>query len=287
MLLSCTGDNENKIVIGIIRPSLNHLPFDFGLAAKFLDRNDYIIKKFNSGWETNEALIAGKLDLAILPFTYIWLDVSKGKEVKIISFFERESDGIIARPGITTLAQLEGKKLGVLRGSTLDIFAEILLEDKKLNMEIIYFRTPMDMAAALKAKEVDALSYYVPSIFKFPGDYNIVYWYGDDHPLHPCCDIAVTDKALESKYNSLKNFMTGIKTATNELNNSPDTAFKAVEEFYSLYPPYSKYSLYQTKYILALDDTMKNFEYRSFNKMIEKGYVDKMVKLENVYYNLK
>ena len=286
-LLGCTNRSKDKLIIGIIKPSLNHLPFDFGLATEFLDRENYVIKKFASGWETNEALISDKIDVAILPFTYTWLAISNGKKVKIISFFERESDGIIANPDIKTIEQLQGKKIGVLRASTLDIFAELFSEEHKIIMEFVYFRTPMDMASALRSKEVDALSYYVPSIFKFPSDYNIVHWYGDDYPLHTCCNITATEDAIESKFDLISEFLTGLEAATAELNKSPDTAYKAVEEFFKLYPPYSKQSLYHTKYVMGLDEKMKEFELKAFNKMIEKGYAENPVTLENVYFEIK
>ena len=287
LLFGCTNSKKDKLIIGIIKPSLNHLTFDFGLATDFLNRDDFVIKNFASGWETNEALISGKIDVAILPFTYAWLDVSNGKKVKIISFLERESDGIIANPSIKTLDQLQGKKLGVLRASTLDIFAELMTEERNLDMEFIYFRTPMDMATALKTGEVDALSFYVPSIFKFNSDYNIVHWYGDDYPLHTCCNITATENAINSKSEMIKIFLIGLSTATDELNKSPDTAYKAVEEFYELYPPYSKQSLYHTKYVMGLDENMKEFEMKTYNKMIEKGYAVNPVKPENVYYKIK
>jgi len=287
LLFGCTNSKKDKLIIGIIKPSLNHLTFDFGLATDFLNRDDFVIKNFASGWETNEALISGKIDVAILPFTYAWLDVSNGKKVKIISFLERESDGIIANPSIKTLDQLQGKKLGVLRASTLDIFAELMTEERNLDMEFIYFRTPMDMATALKTGEVDALSFYVPSIFKFNSDYNIVHWYGDDYPLHTCCNITATENAINSKSEMIKKFLIGLSTATDELNKSPDTAYKAVEEFYELYPPYSKQSLYHTKYVMGLDENMKEFEMKTYYKMIEKGYAVNPVKPENVYYKIK
>ncbi|MBT5420789.1 MAG: hypothetical protein HOK80_07840, partial [Candidatus Cloacimonetes bacterium] len=156
-----------------------------------------------------------------------------------------------------------------------------------LDIEFVYFRTPMDMATALKAGEVDALSYYVPSIFKFNSDYNILHWYGDDHSLHTCCNITATENAIISKKEMIKSFLDGLNTATNELNKSPDTAYKAVEEFYELYPPYSKQSLYHTKYVMGLDENMKKFELKAFNKMIEKGYAENSVVLEDVYYEIK
>jgi len=287
ILISCSKGNEDKLIVGIIKPSLNHLTLDFGLETEFLNREQYKIKEFLSGWETNEALISGKVDLAILPFTYSWLDVSNGKSVKIISFLERESDGIITSKDIKPINQLQGKKIGVLRASTLDIFAETMSDKHNIEMEFVYFRTPIDMAAALKAGEVDALSYYAPSIFKFPDNFHIIHWYSDDHPLHTCCNITAAEKAIKTKSNLLKQFLVGLESATSEFNKSPSTAYKAVEEFYKIYPPYSKQCLYHTKYVMGLDENMKNSELKAFNKMIEKGYAENPVDLEDVYFEIK
>ncbi|MCD6329413.1 MAG: ABC transporter substrate-binding protein [Candidatus Cloacimonetes bacterium] len=287
IMLGCSYKDGYKLIVGIIKPSLNHLPLDFALAIDILDREKYIIKEFTSGWETNEALISGKIDIAIMPFTYTWLDASNGYKVRIISFFERESDGIITHPDIKKLDHIQGKRIGVLRASTLDIFAEIMSDDHNIEMEFVYFRTPMDMAAALYSGEVDALSYYVPSIFKLADEYNIVYWYGDDYPFHTCCDISATEDAINSKGELIQNFLNGLEFAIKELNRHAELAYKAVEEFFGLYSPYSENSLHHTKYVMGLDEIMKEFELNAFNKMIEKGYGEHPVKPENVYFEIK
>jgi len=287
MALGCSTRNKDRLIVGIIKPSLNHLPFDFGLAEEILDEEEYVIKEFTSGWETNEALINGKLDIAVMPFTYTWLDVSNGYNVRIISFFERESDGIITRPEIKELGHLQGKRIGVLRASTLDIFAELMSQDHNIDMEFVYFRTPMDMAAALCSEEVDALSFYVPSIFKFADDYNLVYWYGDDHPLHTCCDISATNDAIKFKGELIQKFLNGLKIAIMELNKHPDLAYKAAEDFFGLHSPYSENSLHHTKYVMGLKEEMMEFELRTFNKMIDKGYAKNPVRLEDVYFEIK
>ncbi len=285
-LIGCSQKQSDKLIVGIIAPSLNHLPLDFALEMKDLNRKDYSIKKFSSGWETNEALVAGKIDLAILPFTYIWTDVSKGKDVKIISFLERESDGIVAHTRIDSLENLDGKKIGVLRASTLDIFAEMLFDEKKINPEIIYFRTPIDMAAALSYNEVDALSFYVPSIFKFNEQFHIIHWYSELHPQHPCCDIAANKYALDNKTEEIKSFLAGLRNSVDTLNDNPYTAFDAAETFFSLSKIASKNSVYHTKYILDLDEKGIKFEQKAVEKMKEKGYIETIPKPEDIYFEI-
>ena len=286
MIISCSTKSE-KLIIGLIKPSLNHLPMEFGFETGDLNREDYVIKYFSSGWETNEALAAGKVDAAILPFTYVWTDVAVGKKVKILSFLERESDGIVAKKEIQNIADLDGKKIGVLRASTLDVFAEMFAIKHNLNLEFVYFRTPPDMAAALTSGEVDALSYYVPSIFKFNKNFHILHWYSDDDHHHPCCNLAATEEAIASKKQNLKALLTGLKQSTDKLNNSPKVAFDAAQEFFDLPLEYAKKSIYNTKYILGLNEEGKNFEKKSIEQMIEKGYIKNLPNWDEIYFEIE
>ena len=286
LLIGCRSNNE-ILVIGLIKPSLNHLPSDFGLEIGSLIKEDYKIKYFSTGWETNEALVSEKIDVAIMPFTYIWTDVSQGKKVKIISFLERESDGIITTKEIENIRDLDGKRIGVLRASTLDIFAEMFLDENDINMELIYFRTPMDMATALKSREVDALSYYVPSIFKFDEDFHIIHWYSETFPLHPCCDLSATGKAISNKKKKIEKLIQGLDKSVNEINNNPTIAFDFTQISFYLQKEIAKQSLYHTKFVMGLAEKGKSFEQKAINKMIEKGYIEKPVNAEDVYFEIK
>ena len=278
---------DNRLIIGIIKPSLNHFPLDFAFSSGYLNRENYIIKNFSSGWETNEALVAGRIDVAILPFTYIWTDISQGKEVKIISFLERESDGIIARKDIIKIQDLDGKKIGVLRASTLDIFAEIMADDYNISLELVYFRTPMDMAAALQAGEVDALSFYVPSIFRFNENFKIIYWFGEDYPLHTCCDLAVNSRKIKFKKEDLRQLNEGLNKSCKEINNHPEIVYEEIESLFNLNRDEVVQSLQNTKYQMGLEEKDKIFEYKIIQKMIEKHYIENEVKIKDVYFEIQ
>ena len=283
LLLSCSSSQSDKLIIGLIKPSLNHLPLQYALENIEGDHTAYQIEYFHSGWETNEALVAGKIDLAIMPFTYIWMDVSQDKKVKIISFFERESDGIIASKEFTSLAQLQNGKLGVLKSSTLEIIPEMVFAQQGLSLpEILFFRTPMDMAAALKAGEVDALSYYVPSILNFPEDYHIIDWYSSTFPQHTCCNIAATELAIASKDQLIKSFLT-------LLNHNPQKHDKLIPtaiQYYGLPAETVKNSLLHTRYIMGLDQKGIDFETKAADIMLQKGYLKRKVTPDEVYHKL-
>lgn len=285
-LTNCALKQNEKLIVGIISPSLDHLPLDFALQIGDLQKSDYKIKHFASGWETNEALVAGKIDLAILPFTYVWTDVSLNKDVKIISFLERESDGIIAKKEIDTIEKLDGRTIGVLRGSTLDIFAAMLFNEQDIKPEFVYFRTPMEMASALKYNEIDALSFYVPSIFRFNENFHIIHWYSESYPLHPCCDIAATGTALENKKEKIKVFLAGLQKSVDTLNENPYIAYEAAETFFNISFSAARESVYRTKFVMGLEERGRLFELKAVQMMKEKDYIKSIPKPQDIYFEI-
>lgn len=288
LLFSCSRPQPHTLIIGLIKPALNHLPLQYALENIPGDHSAYKIEYFHSGWETNEALVAGRIDVAIMPFTYIWMDVSQGKKVKIISFFERESDGIIASSQFTSLAQLQNGKLGVLKSSTLEIIPEMVFNQKHLKLpEIVPFRTPMDMAAALQAGEVDALSYYVPSIFNLPADFKIINWYGSTFPQHTCCNIAATEKAIKLKKDLLKDFLGTLKNSLSQFHSDREQVIATAQKFYGLERKNVMQSLEHTGYILGLQGAGIEFEQKAAELMFAKGYLKRKVKADEVYYPLQ
>jgi len=285
LISGCSNKADTSLVIGIIKPSMNHLPLDMAYHKGYLNENDHILKTFNSGWETNEALISGQIDIAILPFTYIWTDVSKGKNVKIISFLERESDGIIAQPEINSINELNRKKVGVLRSSTLDLFLELFAENHNLDLDLYYFRTPMDMVAALKSDNVDALSFYIPSIYKIGSDYNIIHWYGDDLPDHPCCDLAVNTVNLKNKKDQIIQLLNVLEKSCSEIGDNAETK-NLIQQNYNLDTELIDRSLQHIKFRMGLEETGKKVEQKVIKKMKDKGYIESSVSMEDVYLEI-
>ncbi len=187
-----------------------------------------------------------------------------------------------------TLQDLQGKKLGVLRSSTLDIFAHLLFEEKNIEMEFVYLRTPMDMAAALAKGEVDALSFYVPSIFNFDEEqFHILAWYGDFFPNHPCCDLVVHNQAIENKSAALHHFVEGLEKSSRILNENPQIATEAIVEFYGVPANHARSTIHRTKFVMGLGEDGQIFEQRTADMMLELGYLEHPVLKENVYYQLK
>jgi len=278
--VGCGIQQNDSLVIGLIKPSLNHLPVQYALKNITEDQQLWQFKYFHSGWEANEALVAGRIDLAIMPFTYAWMDVSQNKKVKIISFLERESDGIIA--GGTQIT-----RLGVLKNSTLEIIPELMFKSQNTALpEFICFRTPMDMAAALQAGEVDAISYYVPSIYNLPDSFQIIDWYSHTFPHHPCCDLVANQSALDKKNSLVLDFAKRLQKAVSMMQNNYPETLKLAQEYYNLSPQIAAQSLAHTKYIMGLESSGKDFESQAAELMFTKGYLARRVKENEVYHQI-
>ncbi|MEA2104584.1 MAG: transporter substrate-binding domain-containing protein [Candidatus Cloacimonadota bacterium] len=285
-IFACTKRSD-KLIVGLIKPSLNHFPFEFGIREGLIAEDEYDIKYFSAGWEVNEALVSGKIDLSIMPFTYTWTDVAKGKKVKIISFLERESDGIICKSNIQNIKELKSKKIGVLRASTLDVFAEMFSEKYNLNLELVYFRSPMEMAAALQSNAVDALSFYVPPIFKFSDDFRIIHWFGEDFPSHTCCDISATEYAIRNKREQIEKFISEMNLSVTLLNKNKEKAITIAMKIFGFPEEIIEKSLRFTEYKINLSEQDKRFERKVMEKMLKLGYVDVVPNPAEVYDEIK
>ncbi|MDP8211144.1 MAG: ABC transporter substrate-binding protein [Candidatus Stygibacter australis] len=288
ILTACGTQQTDKLVIGLIKPSMNHLPVQYALDNISGEQKNYQFEYFHSGWETNEALVAGRIDLAIMPFTYAWMDVSQDKKVKIISFLERESDGIIAAKKFAKLQDLAEAKMGILKNSTLEIIPEMVFERQGLSMpEMVPFRTPMDMAAALQSGEVDAISYYVPSIFNLADRFQIVDWYSNTFPAHPCCDLVASDKALKSKAAQVRAFVKLLDDTIALMKDNPQNTFRIAQQRFGLSEQIVSQSLAHTQYMMGLEASGKDFEVEAAELMLLKGYLARKTFVDEVYHQIQ
>ena len=274
---------KDKTRIGLINPSMNHLPVDIALKKGMLE--DYKIYRFKSGWELNEALVNDKVDIAVMPFTYAVKNAVNGKGTRIVSCFERESDGIICKKSIESVKELNGKKIGVLRASTLDVFCSMFAGVNNVEYEPVYFRTPMDMAAALENGSVDALSYYVPSIFKLGEKYHILDWYGNYFPKHPCCDIVAGEIILRGNRQSVKEFLNVINKVIEERDSNEQIWCETAKTIYG-FDTECTTVFDHIFYITGLDDSFTEFEMKAAEEMHNMGYIPRKVEPEDLYENL-
>jgi NitT/TauT family transport system substrate-binding protein len=286
VLLNGCSSRKKLLHLGLISPSTNHLPVLVALEEGLLTEENMKIHWFTSGWEVNEALVSGRIDLAIMPFTYAWQGVAENKRVRIISFLERESDGIIARKEISTIEELEGLKIGVLRASTLDIFLHLAIDIYGFSPEIVYFRTPTEMAVALNSGFVDALSFYVPAIFQFDERFHPIFWYSDIFPEHPCCDLIALEESLIGKKEAVQSFLAAMQESCQILATDREKGISLIVTHFGYDRDIARKTLRQQKFITGKEEEGKRFQELTIRKMQELGYIRKAPLSSEVYHDI-
>ncbi|WP_305785888.1 aliphatic sulfonate ABC transporter substrate-binding protein [Symbioplanes lichenis] len=120
-------------------------------------------KVFTNGPLQVTALNAGDLDFGYIGPGAVWLPASgKAKIVSLNSL--GNADRVIAQAGITDLAQLKGKKVGVPEGTSGDMILTLALAQAGLTNDDIQ-RVPMEAATivtAFGAGQIDAAGIWYP-----------------------------------------------------------------------------------------------------------------------------
>ncbi len=277
------GVESRPLRVGLIRPSLDYLPYVLAIELGGVDASAYAVTEFGSGWEANEALAAGKVDVAILPFTYVWADVAAGLPVRTVSFLERESDGIAARRPLSSLAELAGRRIGVLRASTLDVLAGAALAEAGLDAELVPLRGPTELAAALRGGDIDAVSLYVPPILGLGEEFPVVHWFGDADPGHPCCNVAAHADALRERPAQVAAFVTLLERGVAVLAQRPLEAAEIAAQRWQLAPETVAGALAHMHFRTGLDDAGRAFEARMAAAMLARGYLTRAVAADEVH----
>jgi NitT/TauT family transport system substrate-binding protein len=120
-------------------------------------------KVFTNGPLQVTALNAGDLDFGYIGPGAVWLPASgKAKIVSVNSL--GNADRVVAQAGITDLAQLKGKKVGVPEGTSGDMILTLALKKAGLSAGDVQ-RVPMDPAtivSAFSSGQIDAAGIWYP-----------------------------------------------------------------------------------------------------------------------------
>ncbi|OON82762.1 aliphatic sulfonate ABC transporter substrate-binding protein [Streptomyces tsukubensis] len=123
------------------------------------------VKSFNNGPVQVQALSAGDLDYGYIGPGAMWLPASgKAKVVAIDTL--TYADRVIGRPGMTSMKELKGKRVGVPEGTSGDMVLNIALEKAgmttkdidKVNMD------PSTIVSAFSSGKIDGAGFFYPAI---------------------------------------------------------------------------------------------------------------------------
>ncbi|GAA2294685.1 aliphatic sulfonate ABC transporter substrate-binding protein [Streptomyces kunmingensis] len=123
------------------------------------------VKTFNNGPVQIQALSAGDLDYGYIGPGAMWLPAS-GKSKVIAIDTLTYADRVIGQPGITSMKDLKGKRVGVPEGTSGDMVLNIALADagmttkdiEKVNMD------PSTIVSAFSSGKIDGAGFFYPAI---------------------------------------------------------------------------------------------------------------------------
>jgi len=161
--------SKEKVRLGISKSFLSipvYIAKEQGYFAK--EGLDITIKEYSSGKKAMQSMLAGEVDISTVADMPVVFNSFKRKDFCIFATFTYSYPfvKIVARKdkGIKTGTDLIGKKVGANRGTSSHFFLGVFLLHNQLSIskvEMINIRT-VDLPAALKNNEVDAISVWQP-----------------------------------------------------------------------------------------------------------------------------
>ncbi len=160
---------RDALVIGRVTiPScaLLYVAEDHGLFAR--NRLEVRFRDFSTGREALEAVIQGEVDLATVYETPLVLRVMEGNPVAAITTLHRGTrlSGVVARAGrgISTAADLAGRRVGVTPRTNADFLLDLMLAESGLTLGQVQvsFAPQPELVKAFQEGTLDAVTLWTP-----------------------------------------------------------------------------------------------------------------------------
>ncbi|SLM97918.1 ABC-type nitrate/sulfonate/bicarbonate transport systems, periplasmic components [Brachybacterium faecium] len=123
------------------------------------------LQTFTNGPLQIQALGTGDLDFGYIGPGAMWLPAS-GKAKVVTVNGVGQADRVIAQPGLSTIADLAGKKIAIPEGTSGDMIVQLALEDAGMSLEDIekVAMDPATVVSAFSSAQVDAAGIWYPMI---------------------------------------------------------------------------------------------------------------------------
>jgi ABC-type nitrate/sulfonate/bicarbonate transport system substrate-binding protein len=198
---------------------------------------DLTIKEFDSGKASFNDMLNGGVDISTVAPTPIMFNSFKRQDFSIFATFvdSNEDVKVITRKdvGINSAADLKGKKIGIVDGSTSQFFLGAFLiynQIFKSDVETVSF-TPSELPSALQNGDVDAIVIWEPHA------YNAINLLGDNSLVIPSSEVytetfnlMVLNKFVEDNPEIIEKFLMAVDEATNFIKNNKEESQTIVAE---------------------------------------------------------
>lgn len=121
----------------------------------------YEIVTFDTSPDIKNAVVSGAIDAGIAGLPSAIAGAAAGQDVVVVASAADGGSGIVGRPGLTSINDLAGLKVGYSKGSSQEILLRLTLAaaglDAETDVELVNLPFS-DMASALEAGRIDAFS---------------------------------------------------------------------------------------------------------------------------------
>jgi len=186
-----------------------------------------IKKEYPYGGPEMMDFMAGELDAGYAGCAPAMIYASKGAEIVILASSNKEGSAIVAKPGINSVEELNGKKVGTPGvGSIQNVMLGMIEEKVGITVERVHYTGPTELLLSLARGDIDAFiaweTYCAEAVVGGIG--NIVYTSHDLLPNHQCCVLWVSNELYNERPDIVKKLVRVHARALNYTEENPDDA---------------------------------------------------------------
>ncbi|MEM2914955.1 MAG: ABC transporter substrate-binding protein [Candidatus Bathyarchaeia archaeon] len=194
--------------IGYLVGDIHQAPFFIAYDQEWYQEEGIapIKKEYLYGMPEMMDFMAGELDAGYVGCAPAMIAASQEAEIVILSSSNKEGSAIVARLGINSVEELDGKKVGDPGiGSIQDILLGIVEEEFGITVTRVHMGVT-ELPLALERGDIDAFIAWEPFCADVVtrGIGNIIYTSNDILPDHQCCVLWVSKKLYDEKPDVVK-----------------------------------------------------------------------------------
>lgn len=270
----------------------SYLPFYVADKKGIFAQNglSHTLSTFATGNLSCDAVAAGQFDICQmgdLSFVTPW---SRGAALKVLANTARGPNiiKIVAKSAIMKPADLKGKKLGVLGGSSSDLAWILYLKHHGINRDEVAWVNvqPPEAPALLDKGDIDAFLFWEPwplrSLQASGNKVHVLATAGDDNVYLNPLYVGVGDRYLQSQPEGVRRALKSLIDAVKYIQANTDESYKIGADVLKLKPEEFKdiVTAGNMKYDIVLDQASIDWLKQAANFMVDTKRIDKPLNLE-------
>lgn len=221
------------------------------------------LKFYDSGKEALAAMLRGDADLATVADLPIVLTALEGADIRILATICKSGreNSIVARKdrGIITPAQVRGKVVGVIPGTTSEFLLDefLIMHGIPRSAITVVDLKPGEIVDALVTARVDAVSswgQYTANLLKILGDNGVRFFGEETYRMY--WNVVATRDFVVGHNDAIRNVVKALDRANSYMMNNDDAAQRVAMESFGLDSAQLKELWTDYEFALSLDQTL-------------------------------